>query len=87
MQGLLSTWEFWAGVLLAGLASLGTLLRWTLLGDGRTPTPTRLSSIQSPPHFRQPPLAHAHPDAAVARLLSDPLPEAVPPTDSTVASP
>ncbi len=62
----LITWEFWAGVLLAGVFALATLLRWILLGDGRSST--RLSSIDPPLYFQQSPLTHAHPDAAVAQL-------------------
>jgi hypothetical protein len=66
----LVTWEFWAGVLLAGMFALAALLRWILLGDGRSST--RLSSIDPPPHFQQSPLTHAHPEAAVAQHLPAP---------------
>lgn len=66
----LITWEFWAGVLLAGVFALAALLRWILLGDGRSST--RLSSIDPPLHFQQSPLTHAHPAATVAQHLPAP---------------
>jgi len=66
----LITWEFWAGVLLAGVFALATLLRWILLGDGRSST--RLSSIDPPLSFQQSPLTHAHPAATVAQHLPAP---------------
>jgi hypothetical protein len=60
-------WEFWAGVLLAGLLSLGGLLRWIMWGDGRTAQ--RLPSVETPLEHQQSPLTHAH-DAAVAPQLA-----------------
>ena len=67
----LVNWEFWAGVLLAGLCALGVLLRWIMLGDGRSALPH--PSINPPLHFQQSPLTHAHPEAAVA-LRASPAP-------------
>ena len=64
----LVNWEFWAGVLLAGLCALGVLLRWIMLGDGRSAA--HRSSINPPHHFQQSPLTHAHPDATVALHVS-----------------
>lgn len=61
-------WEFWAGVLLAGLVGLGALLRWIMLGDGRTAH--RLPSVEPPLEHQQSPLTHAQSDAAVAPQLA-----------------
>lgn len=78
MVDALVTWQFWAGVLLAGILSLAALLRWILLGDGRSPT--QLSSVDSPLPFQQSPPTHAQSAAAVAQHLpapdSPPLPPA-----------
>ncbi len=61
-------WEFWAGVLLAGLVGLGALLRWIMWGDDRTAQ--RLPSIEPPLEHQQSPLTHAN-DAAIAPQLLD----------------
>lgn len=76
----LVTWQFWTGVLLAGIFAPTALLRWILLGDGCSPT--QLSSIDSPLPFQQSPPTHAQSAAAVAQHLpasrspSPPLPPA-----------
>ncbi|MDQ7849289.1 MAG: hypothetical protein QN152_03350 [Armatimonadota bacterium] len=70
MVDALVTWEFWAGVLLAGIFALAALLRWILLGDGCSPT--QLSPIDSPLPFQQSPPTHAQSAAAVAQHLPAP---------------
>ncbi len=83
MVDALVTWELWAGVLLAGILALAALLRWILLGDGRSPT--QLSSTNSPLPFQQSPPTHAQSAAAVAQHL--PTPESPPLAPTPVSTP